>query len=245
MMQNINLSAVILTRIGTPDGGESIQSVDFCDEIIIVYDKNSIPGQVGGQIRNSKIKIFKHDLANNFAEQRNFGLGMARGRWVLFVDSDEVVSEALASEIVNLKSRILNQYHGFYIKRKIVFLGKAVGEDKVLRLARKDSGKWVRAVHETWDVAGRAATLKNYIIHNTAGNLHEYLEKINKYSDIHARENLKESKRSNIGKIIFYPILKFWQNMLLGRGFVFSLLQSFHSFLSWTKLWIIQKKNYK
>ena len=192
-------------------------------------------------MNNIETLTLKEKNISDFAEARNRLLKKAKSEWVLFVDADEVATEALASEIRNYKLEIRN-YSGFFIKRKIVFLGKAVGEDKVLRLARKNSGKWVRAVHETWNVAGSTATLKNYIVHNTADNLHGYLEKINKYSDIHAGENLKEGKRSNICKIIFYPILKFWQNMLYGRGFVFSLMQSFHSYLSWSKLWIMQKQ---
>lgn len=173
----------------------------------------------------------------DFAKERNGLLKKSKSEWIFFLDSDEKVSQELMEEI---KDRIRKeQADAYYIKRKIYFLGKYVGEDEVLRLARRDSGKWVRAVHEIWDVASHSTgKLKNYLIHDTADNLHEYIEKVNKYSTIHAKENLKEGKKSNLFKIIFYPLLKFVQNVLMGRGFVFSMLQSFHSFLSWSKEWI-------
>lgn len=183
------------------------------------------------------LTLSKPDI-RDFALERNRLLEKAKANWVLFLDTDEVLSDTLKKEIVNLKPL---DYSGFYIKRKIYFLGKLIGGDKVLRLGRKNAGKWRRAVHETWEIKGRIGTMENYIVHNTATNLHDYIGKMNKYAYIHAAENLKEGKRSNIFKIIFYPKFKFLQNILSGHGFVFGMLQSFHSFLAWSELWILQK----
>jgi len=174
----------------------------------------------------------------DFAKERNDLLKKTKSEWVLFLDTDEKATKELDGEIKNLNPR---KYNGFYIKRKIVFLGKNIGEDKVLRLAKKNSGKWVRKVHETWQVKEKIGILKNYIIHNTADNLHDYIEKMSSYSGIHAKENLKEGKTSSLFKIIFYPKFKFIENLLAGRGFVFSILQSFHSFLAWSNLWLLQR----
>jgi len=157
---------------------------------------------------------------------------------VLFLDADEKLSPKLKKEISELDS---SGYSGFFIKRKIIFLGKEIGEDCVLRLGKKNAGKWIRKVHETWQIRKEVGTLDNYIIHNTADNLHGYIEKMNRYSSIHATENLKEGKRSNLLKILIYPKMKFIQNIYAGRGFVFSMLQSFHSFLGWAKQWELQR----
>ncbi len=176
----------------------------------------------------------------DFAKERNILLKNTKSDWVFFVDLDEVVSKKLKSEISNLNlDKTL--FSGFYVNRKIVFLGKTIGEDKILRLAKKDSGIWKRAVHETWDVKDRVGYLNNYLIHNTAINLHDYILKINSYAKLHASENLKEGKRSTIFKIVFFPFIKFIQNFVYGRGFVFSMLQSFHSFLAWSTLWDLQR----
>ena len=174
----------------------------------------------------------------DFAKERNLLLKKSKSDWVLFIDSDEKLSSDLSKEISTVDP---GEFKGFIFKRRIVFLGKEIGEDRVLRLARKDSGKWVRKVHETWEIKGRVGTLRNYIIHNTADNLYDYIEKINLYSSMHAVENRKEGKTASLFKIIFYPKIKFLQNILMGRGVVFSLLQSFHSFLGWAKQWELQK----
>jgi hypothetical protein len=181
----------------------------------------------------------KKKSVTDFAESRNRLLAKAKSRWVLFLDTDEKLSRQLVTEISNLDP---DGYNGFYIRRKIVFLGEEIGEDKVLRLAKKNSGQWVRKVHEVWQIKGKVGVLKNYIIHITATNLFGYIGKMNNYSSIHAAENLSEGKHSNLFKIIFYPKIKFVQNILQGRGLIFSMLQSFHSFLGWVKQWELQKK---
>jgi len=187
--------------------------------------------------------VLKNKKINDFAKERNLALMQAREDWVLFIDSDEKVSPALAREIKKLKP---SGYSGFRLKRKNYFLGQFVGTDRILRLARKDAGKWQRRVHEVWQVKGKIGTLKNPLIHRTASSVAEMLAKINFYSTLHAQANAEEEKRAGLGKITVFPCLKFVQKLFQTRNFVFSLLQSFHSFLAWSKLWLIQtKRNYK
>ena len=185
-------------------------------------------------MKNLEIITLKKPGITDFAAERNLLLKRSKAEWVLFIDSDEKMSEELVKEISDLDP---DGYSGFILKRKIIFLGKDVGEDRVLRLGMKNYGQWVRKVHETWNVKGKIGTLRGYIIHNTADDLSGYIEKMNRYSSIHARENLREGKNPTLAKIIFFPKVKFIQNILIGRGFVFSMLQSFHSFLGWAKQW--------
>ncbi|MBI3443249.1 hypothetical protein HY008_01120, partial [Candidatus Woesebacteria bacterium] len=148
-------------------------------------------------------------------------------------------SPQLRTEITSI---INNQFDGFYIPRKNYFCGEEVGTDKIIRLGKKNAGRWVRRVHETWEIKGVVGELTNPIIHNTAENLSEYIRKINFYSTLHARANQEEGKKSSIVKIIVYPKLKFWQMLLKSRHLVFSLMQALHSFLAWSKLWMLQKE---
>ncbi len=189
-------------------------------------------------MKNFQTLTLREKEITDFAKARNRLLKSAKSEWVLFLDIDERLSKELIKEISDLNP---DGYEGFYINRKIVFLGEEIGQDKVLRLARKSAGKWVRRVHETWQIKGKVGTLRHHIVHDTADNLHIFIDKINKYSSIHAAENIREEKKSSLFKIIFFPKMKFIQNMLMGRGFVFSMLQSFHSFLGWAKQWELQK----
>lgn len=174
----------------------------------------------------------------DFAKERNGLLKKAKTEWVLFLDSDEIVTDELQKEISNA---ILDKnYNGYYIKRKIIFCGTSAGEDKMLKLARKNSGVWKRKVHEFWDVQGKIGVLNNYIVHNTANNLTSYINKIDYYSTLHAESILKEGKTSNLFKIVFFPIAKFFVTIYQFKNVVFSIMQSLHSYLAWSKLYFLQ-----
>lgn len=187
----------------------------------------------------SILTLIKENITD-FAFERNKLLKSAKSEWVLFLDSDETISPKLQKEIIQLTNNSVKSVNGFYINRENYFLGQFVGTDKILRLGKKDSGRWTRRVHETWEVRGKIGEVKNPIVHNTAKSLSDYIKKINFYSGLHAIANKEEGKTSSLLKIILYPGLKFIQSVFMGRGMVFSILQAFHSFLSWGKLWISQ-----
>lgn len=185
-----------------------------------------------------KILTLNKKGITDFSKERNKLLNNEKGKWVMFIDADEKITKELEDEIEQIDFED-TQYKGFYIKRMIVFIGKIIGFDKVLRIGNSKFGKWKRAIHETWNITGKTKTLNSYVIHETAGSLSQYIEKINKYSSLHAIENKKEGKRSSVVKIVFYPLLKFlYEYIILRRGFVFSFMQSLHSFLSWTSLYL-------
>ena len=248
----MNISAVILTKNEEGNIAECLHGLNFCDEIIVVddgsYDKTvEIARGLGA-------KVFARSLNGDFAGQRNFGLEKAVNKWVLFIDADERVSKELKDEIEKEVSMLNNYYLGYLFKRDDYIFGKKLnfGETasvRLLRLARKSAGKWARSVHEVWEVQGRTKTLKNPLKHYPHQTLREFIKDINFQSDLHALANQKEDKNSNLARIVFWPKGKFLYNYLfkLGfldgtEGFVLALMMSFHSFLSWSKLWIIQRK---
>src|SRR3989339_241301 len=158
----MKLSAVVLIRNEEKNIERCLESLTFCNEVIIV-DDFSTDGTLEKirnskfEIRNkSKIKIFKRKLNGDFAGQRNFGMSKASNEWVLFVDADEEVSGELRKEIVKLlNGQIVNEV-GFYIRRLDWFWGKELryGELKkardigIIRMVKKNSGQWLGNVHE-------------------------------------------------------------------------------------------------
>ena len=258
----MNLSAVILTKNEEKNIERCLKSLTFCDEIIIVddysEDKTLEKCQmfVFGGRSNVKCQMFKRKLNGNFAEQRNFGLGKARGDWVLFIDSDEKVSKKLAEEIVEVTNN-LRLYSGFFLKRDDFIWGKRLnfgecGSIKILRLAKRGDGKFERCVHEVWKIDGKIGILKNHLNHFPHPTLSEFIYDINKMSDLHALANKEDGKKATLAKIVFWPQAHFLKNYIVKRGlrdgmagFVFALIMSFHSYLAWSKLWLLQKGSQK
>jgi hypothetical protein len=181
----------------------------------------------------------KKNNITDFARERNELLKKAKTDWVLFLDSDEHLLKPLQDPSENYDKPSLPLHDGYFLKRRNYFLGDYVGTDKIVRLGKKNKGKWKRMVHEVWDIKN-VGVLDNEIIHNTADNISIYLDKINNYSTLHAIANMKEGKRSTLLKIIFFPLGKFILSLIKSKHVVFSIMQSLHSFLSWTKLYFLQ-----
>ncbi len=258
------LSVVVLTKNEEKNIQACLESLSWCDEIIIIDDYSTDKTITEIQVLKNKnlktklkFKIFKRALAGDFAAQRNFGLAQARGEWVLFVDADERISKILAEEIKMGISGKFGCLSGFYFKRKDKFLGKWLkfGETakiKLLRLARKDKGKWVGKIHEVWQISGKTAVFKNPLLHQRKISLAQFLGKLNHYSSLRSKELYDQGKTTNIFWITFYPVAKFCQNYFLRLGFLDGIhglimagMMSLHSFMVRAKLWVRQQNEGK
>lgn len=251
IMDKIELTAIILTKNEQENIQRCVKSLNFCDEILVIDDySDDLTTQIAEE---HKAKVYIHNLNSDFSAQRNFALSKANGKWILFVDADEIISHELASEIrqaIDSQDNIM----GYYFKRYDFLWGKKIqrgeiGAVRLLRLARKGSGEWSRKVHEVWNIRGRTALLTNPLLHYPHQTLHEFIRDIDNHSTLHAIANQEEGKRSNLIKIIFWPCGKFIQNWIIrggikdgNIGIIIALMMSFHSFLSWSKLWLLQKR---
>src|SRR5688572_22993760 len=109
------ISAIVITKNEEKNIKECLESISWCDEIIIV-DDNSTDRTIAIAER-TKAKVFKRSLNNDFSGQRNFGLEKTKGNWVLFVDADERVTPALWYEIMQHTNNSIGKIDGFYVKR--------------------------------------------------------------------------------------------------------------------------------
>ena len=166
------ISAVILTKNEEQNIEKCLESVKWCDEIILIDDNSS--DKTIEIAKKYKTTIYTNPLNNNFSAQRNFGLSKAKNKWILSVDSDEIISDALTFEISNitnqLTDQVLSEFNGFFIKRIDFIWGKELvygesGNIKLLRLAKKGKGEWEGEVHEKWKIKGEIGILINPIIH--------------------------------------------------------------------------------
>jgi len=171
----------------------------------------------------------------------------------MFIDADERLTPELRAEINDflIEEKKKPKFNGMYIKRKDMLWGKLLehgetGNISLLRLARKDSGKWIGKVHETWDVEGETEVFENYMLHLPHQTISEFLQEINMYTSLRAKELFEHNQRASLFQIIFYPKAKFFVNYFLKLGFldgmeglVFAIIMSFHSFLVRAKLWAL------
>ncbi len=239
------ISAVVLTHNSQAMLEDTLTSLIWCDEIVIIDDDST--DNTAQIAKKHHARLISHKLRGDFSAQRNFGLAQAYGDWVLFVDADEVVSDALAKEIS--KAVQDNIQDGYYLKREDTLWGRTLrhGETskvRLIRLGRKGSGKWVRPVHEVWQIHGYNTTLTHPILHFPHPSVRQFLSDINDYSTANAAYFYSEGVRVSWWHIVAYPTAKFFQNYVWRRGFldgtegaIVALMMSFHSFLTRAKLW--------
>lgn len=246
------ISVVVLTKNEEKNIVDCLESLTWCDEVIVIDDQSE--DRTAEISQKLGAKVYKHNLNGDFSKQRNFGLEKARGEWILFIDADERISEQLKNEILYKTSIKNSKVSGYFLKRKDIMWGKELrhgetGNIKLLRMARKEEGEWEGKVHEEWKILGQVAELNNTIIHFPHQTVAEFLKEINFYTTIRVKELYAQGVKVHWLSIILYPKGKFLLNYFIKLGFldgtaglVFAILMSFHSFLVRGKLWLLWQK---
>src|SRR4030065_1498012 len=98
----LSITAVILCRNEEERISNCLNSVTWCDEIIVVDDYSTdqtIQVIESFKQKNNQVRLYQRSLKADFAGQRNFSLSKVKNKWVLFIDADEIVSSPLRKEI--------------------------------------------------------------------------------------------------------------------------------------------------
>jgi len=244
------LSVVIITKNEESRIMTCLESVKWASEIIVV--DNGSQDDTLQIVKKYTENIFKTS-SQDFAEIRNLGMEKAAGDWVLFVDADERVTEALKLEIEeSIKSSGRSAYA---ISRKNIIFGKEVNygpfwPDWVIRLLKKtDFDVWVGKVHEYPKFKGKLGYSKNSFLHLTHRNIDQIVLKSLEWSKIDAKLRLDASHPKMSGwrflRIFFTEV---FNQGILKKGFfngtigtMDSLLQVFSMLMSYIRLWQMQQ----
>ncbi|CAN5135219.1 glycosyltransferase family 2 protein [soil metagenome] len=242
------LSAVVLARNEEENINRCLQSLTFCDEIIVI-DDNSTDKTVEIAKKHGAT-VYKRSLNRDFSSQRAYAVAKAKNDWILVVDADEEVSKGLQHEIQEVVGND-NQNRAYYLRRRDHFWGHPVTHGELssaynqgfIRLFKKGAGEWRGEVHETFMTAEPTGKLDHFIEHYPHQSITSFLQEINHYSTIRAEELNHAGHRPSLREMLFYPFGKFIYTYFIkmgykdgAAGFVYSFLMSFHSFLVRAKL---------
>ncbi|KKP94013.1 MAG: Glycosyl transferase family 2 [Parcubacteria group bacterium GW2011_GWA1_36_12] len=247
----MQISALILTKNEEEVIEDCLKSIkDLANEIIIL-DQNSTDNTI-----NIAKKYADKVINTNFSEfdkNRNILKDSAKSKWLLYLDSDERLTEELRKEIVKVIKE--DKYSAFYIPRKNYVLGKNIKHggwwpDYVPKLFKKEQLKgWIGVVHESPIFRGESVRLVNPIEHLTARSLNRMLEKTIKWAKIeamlayeanHPQVNSARVTKVFIDEFISRYLLK--RGLLDGvQGLIQALFQSYHRSIMLVYLW--EKQN--
>lgn len=226
-----------------------IKSAPFADEIVVV-DSGSTDHTVA-LAKELGAKVYYHKMTS-FAEQRNIALEHATADWVLFLDADERISPKLAVTIQRLMNTS-HHYAGFRLPRRSYFMGQWVRgwyPDRVIRIFERSKGRYTGIVHEAVHIEGSVDTLYEDIIHYPYKDIEAYMNKMNKYTTMAARELLEKGRKASLTDILFRPLFATFKMLILRKsifdgvvGFLISILSGVYVLLKYSKLYFLQKRS--
>lgn len=250
----MTLSVIIITKNEAANIGPCIDSVAFADEIIVLDSGSTDDTCRIAAERGAKVSV--SETWPGFGPQKNRALDLATGEWILSIDADERVTEALAHEIQ--REIAAPRADAYKIPRLSNFCGRWIRHsgwwpDHVLRLFRRGTARFTHAaVHESLQSASASsvATLDNHFLHYPYADLESFIAKMNRYStDAAAMMHAKGRKASLAGATghavwTFVRLYVVRRGFLDGReGFLLAVMAAMGSFIRYNKLILLNKHN--
>jgi glycosyltransferase involved in cell wall biosynthesis len=244
---SIPISAVLITKNAEAFIKICLESITWCDEIIIV-DSGSTDSTLS-ICKEYNCKISHQDFLG-FGAQKNFAIQQAKNDWILNLDADEVVTNELKNNIQELLPVDANNTAAFQLLRTLIFFGQKFNYGRENRqpvnrlfnrnLCRFDSAE----VHEKLIINGSLQKLNGELLHYSYADLFQYFSKFNEYTSKAVIElNKKKKSRNRLLILLFAPFyfFKFYfieLNFMNGyAGFLWSMISSFYVFIKYNKLY--------
>lgn len=251
--REVGLTGLVICRDEERRIGACLDSLAFCDELLVI-DSGSLDRTLElARARGARI-VERPYVGQN--DQKDYGRSIARGRFVLVVDADEVVPPALAAEVRAVvdadgppgldawRIPFRNYFRSAWVRRAGYF------PDPHVRLLRADRARFDRSapVHDRVLVEGRIGDLNTPIDHHSFESLAHFLEKSGRYADAFARHAHQQGRRAGAGAIFGHTVGRFFKAYVLKLGFldgalglIISGLQAYEVFQKYARLWELER----
>ena len=225
----------------------------FADEVVVV-DMESSDGTLA-IAEKAGAKVFFHKPVGYVEPARNFAVGKATGDWILILDADEELPKSLAAKLKKISLKPNADY--FRIPRKNIVFGKWLKHsrwwpDLNIRFFKKGHVSWNEVIHSVPMTQGKGADLPEKeefsIIHHNYDSIEQYLERMNRYTEIQSQLLIKAKHRFIWKDIITKPLGEFLGRYFAGEGYkdglhglAVSLLQAGSELILYLKVWQNEK----
>jgi glycosyltransferase involved in cell wall biosynthesis len=194
------VTVVILTRneeVNLPSALRSV--VGWAHEAVVLDSMSTDATESVARAGGARFLTREFD---NYSAQRNFALREVpiATDWVLFLDADEWLPDALKAEIAEVVNSAPNE-DGFLVKYRLIWLGHWVRHGYyptwLLRLVRRSAARCEsREVNEHIVVEGAVGRLRHDFIHEDRKPLSEWIAKHNTYAGREARLLLEAEQQA-------------------------------------------------
>jgi len=239
------ITVCILAKNARSTIAKTLESTSSFSEVIVL-DNGSTDDTVEIAKHFSNVRVIETPFIG-FGPLRNKATSLASNDWILALDTDEVLSMPLLKElqVLTLTSNTVyalsreNYYNGKHIK------GCGWHPDKVVRLYHRKTTQYTDAwVHEsviTKDLL--IHPLKGALLHEPFRATAEFLNKMQHYSSLFAKQH-RGQRKSSFQKAFWHSLFTFFRSYFLQKGwrlgkegFIISLYNSNTVFYKYVKLW--------
>ncbi len=241
----IDLSTVIITLNEEANIDKCIRSIhDISDEIIVI---DSFSTDRTREICEGFNVQFYQKKFVDYSDQKNYGIHLAKCKYILSIDADEELSQELKQSILRIKQK--PQYDAYKFNRLNNYCGKWIYHcgwypDDQVRLWKQGKGIWHGAVHEKLlidsDEIGR---LNGDLLHYTYHSIHQHVQKINQYTTLIAKMKYEEGTKYSLVKLVIGPPITFIKKYIFQfgildgyLGFIICSMSAYYAYLKYVKL---------
>lgn len=244
------ISVTILTKNSGRYLKEVLENLKDFKEVVI-FDNGSTDNTFEIARSFPNVSLFQ-GLFIGFGATHNVASSLAKGDWILSIDSDEIVTQELAQEILNLR---LDKTSVYSFPRHNEFNGKWIKwcgwyPDRQIRLYHRKMTCFSDVeVHEAVITKGlKEVKLKHPLRHYSYEKTADFLAKMQSYSDLFAKQYMGK-KRSSPLKATMHALFAFLKSYLIKKGFLGGfegfLISSYNAqtaFYKYLKLYEANKK---
>jgi glycosyltransferase involved in cell wall biosynthesis len=218
----MKISATIITFNEERNIARVIESLRCCEEILVLDSGSNdrtveIAGKLGARVEEASW--------HGYAAQKNIAAELATYDWILSLDADESLSEALEAEIWHIKKSGA-EYEGYTMPRMAQYLGRWILHsgwypDRKVRLFDRRKAHWVgEFVHESVKVDGPVGHLESNLLHFTCSSLSEHLRTMDRYTTLAAQEMVTHGQSLGFARLLLDPPWTIFRTYVLKLGFL-------------------------
>jgi (heptosyl)LPS beta-1,4-glucosyltransferase len=228
---NKKISAAIICKNEEQRIRQCLQSLAWVDEIVLL-DSGSTDRTLE-IAREYTDRIYINTDWKGFGPQKKLAESYTTNDWVLAIDSDEIVSDALRDEVVAVLDSA-DEKTVFRLNRLTYFCGKFIRHsgwhpDRIVRLYNKKHYHYNDAyVHEAVSCVGaRKVDLREKLLHYQVLSLEDYIDKRNSYAKAWADAQYAKGRTTGIAEIFIRSFFAFFRHYIIRLG----VLDGYHGVL--------------
>jgi glycosyltransferase involved in cell wall biosynthesis len=223
MSQSVKISGVIITYNEEKNIKRCLQSLHgICDEIVVVDSFST--DRTKEICEEFGVRFIQNPFAGHI-EQKNFAMKQANNDYVLSLDADEALSEALQAEVMKVK---LAPGAAYRFNRFTNYCGQWIRHsgwypDTKTRLWDRRKGKWGGTnPHDSVQLDSHVVPihLKGDLLHYSYYTMEEHILRSAKYAKIAAKAMFAQGKKVSAAKMLASAAFRFIQDYIFRLGFL-------------------------